>query len=320
MGILYVIEQGATIRKEGHRLIVVKDDAELAELRCVSLDSVHLFGNVQVTTQALAELLGQGIDLSLYTLDGRLKGRLVGPLSKNIPLRHAQFHLSTDRTWCLARARELVDGKIRAALTFLRNWEKNHGPVEGGRPRRDLLTIQLQAREAADMDILRGYEGRAARIHFGCFRHYILVDFPWSGRNRRPPRDPVNALLSFSYMLLMARIQAQLEGAGLDPYLGTLHGLRHGRPALALDLLEPFRIPVADRFVLRSVNRREVRPDDFSTDEQGGVRMRSRSLREYLRRWNDYLQQEDWLSRLVQTVTWYKRKVATATGLEREVN
>lgn len=289
MAVLYVVEQGAKIRKTGHRIVVEKDGSELLEVEAMRLDTILVFGNVQVSTQALAELLAQGIELALFSSHGELRGQLTPPHARNVELRLRQYARHGDEAWRLARAREVVTAKLRNSLMVLKqaDWDRGEPALK---ERRAQLEAGLRSAEhARDLDQLRGVEGAAARAYFDCFPALLRVDLPWPGRNRRPPRDPLNAFLSLGYTLLAERIRSWLDGAGLDPYLGNLHDLKYGRPSLALDHLEPLRVAIVDKFALRCFNLKMFGREDFEDDPDAGTRFRPDALKRFFLRWEEAL-------------------------------
>ncbi len=289
MGHLFVREQGAVLRKRGERLVVQKDEETLAEVRCHTLDAVCVFGGVQVTTDALAEILRQGIDLALLTLDGRLKGRLVPPCGKNVYLRLQQFERCSDDAWCLRSARSVVAAKVTAAGRLVGRYCRNHPGATAylGERTTRLAELARRAASASDLDALRGIEGTAAAEYFLAYGLVVPKELAFPGRRRRPPTDPVNALLSLGYVLLANRLSALVEAAGLDPAVGFFHQLRYGRPSLALDLAEEFRTPVVDRLVARLLNLRLLTAEDFEhggdeRSQAGGTRLRDAAFTRFL--------------------------------------
>lgn len=270
MGVVYIREQGAVVRKRGGRLLIEKDDQRLAEIRLRETDGVAVFGAVQVTTQALSELLDRGIGLTLYTRTGRLKGHLVPAEPGNIHLRLAQYRAATDAGAALLLAKAVVQAKLRRAAALLSDYRDHYPAAALETAVRAQLDGVDRAEQAADQATLLGVEGAAARSYWTAFAALNRSDLAFDGRNRRPPRDPLNILLSLGYSLLLGEIRSLAEAAGLEPHLGFLHQPDHGRPSLALDLLEPFRPAVADRLALTLVNRRQIDAADFAQDLRPG--------------------------------------------------
>jgi len=270
---LYLTEQGAMLRKAGDRFLVEKDDEVLLDLPYHKLETVLLFGNIQVTTQALAELLEKGVNLSLFSRQGQYRGSLASPRGRNIELRLAQFDCYRDGGRALETARSIVSAKIANGLAVLARYrEKNPVTAEFEARRASVEAALTACASAPTVAALDGVEGSAAREYFGLLMEFNRSEMKWPGRQKHPATDPLNALLSLAYTLLMHELTALAEGAGLDPYLGFLHQVDYGRPSLALDLMEAFRHPVADRLVLTLVNRGMLGSDDFrSGGERPGV-------------------------------------------------
>jgi CRISPR-associated protein Cas1 len=279
---LYLTEQGSVLRKTGDRLVVEKNHQVLLEVPCLKLNSVLIFGNVQVTTQALVELLDHGIEFALLSMSGKLRGQLTPPKGRNVPLRMRQYEAAHDEPLCLDLAREVIRGKIESSVAVLRRYKRNHpealAPDDIEELERSLSTVDA----VGSADSLRGVEGSAAARYFKAFGSLVPPHLGFDGRNRRPPRDPVNALLSFGYVLVGNEIQSLLAGMGFDPYLGFYHRLDYGRPSLALDLLEEFRAALVDRWSLNLLNLGILKSDDFTTTAEGGVLLGREGIRRYL--------------------------------------
>ncbi|MBK9264448.1 MAG: CRISPR-associated endonuclease Cas1 [Polyangiaceae bacterium] len=261
---LYVQSQGARIGLSGERLAVTSKEGA-TEARLTSTSQVCVMGNVQVSTQALKALLDRAIPVAFFTTGGYYIGRACGYSSKNVELRMAQYAWARDKLFCSKFARGVVAAKIRNGRTMLR---RNHGGVEAS-VLFELEQLAKKAEKTEDPEGLLGIEGTAARIYFAAFAGMIKgasevrETFDWAGRNRRPPRDPLNALLSLAYSLLSKEFALALEAVGLDPMMGFYHRPRFGRPALALDLMEEMRPIVADSAVITAINNGVVGVDDF---------------------------------------------------------
>lgn len=240
-----------------------------------------IFGNVQVTTQALVEMLDHGIELAILSASGQLRGQLTPPKAKNIVLRMKQYEMSGSAQACLRIAREVVGGKIANSVAVVRRYRANHPeaiPVESVK---ELEATLQSARTALSLDSLRGAEGTAAVRYFRCLQGMVPPAFGFTGRNRRPPRDPMNALLSFGYVLVGNELQALLDAMGFDPYLGFFHQVDYGRPSLALDLLEEFRAPLVDRFSARLLNQGILKVVDFTATPEKGTVLSREALKRY---------------------------------------
>ncbi len=288
---LYLVEQGAVLRKAGDRFLVEKEDEVLLDLPYHKLETVLLFGNIQVTTQAMAELLEKGVNLSLFSRQGNYRGSLAPPRGRNIELRIAQFDLYRDAARALELARGQVRAKVANALATLAGYRKRKEVSEAFEGKRGQIAEALAGAETAgNVAALDGFEGTAARLYFECVMEFNGSEMTWQGRLKHPAPDPLNALLSLTYTLLTQEIAALLEGAGLDPYLGYLHQVDYGRPSLALDLVEPFRNPVADRLVLTLANRRVIEAEDFEGGgERPGVFLKPKALKRYFEQYERWM-------------------------------
>ena len=259
---VYVTEQGASICKEGQRIIVRKGRESLGSFPVIHVKQIVLFGNVSVTTPALAYCLTQNIDVILLSAMGRFRGRLVGPEGKNILLRRIQFRKYEDEGFRLKFVRAIVGAKIHNMRALLQRAARRRSMDLSATAHR-LKTLKDQLATVDDIDRLRGLEGAASAAYFGCFGHLLAEGWTFPNRNRRPPKDPVNALLSFGYALLGLSLEAAVYTTGLDPYVGLFHVVDYGRPSLTLDLMEEFRPVIVDSLVLNVVNHGYLKPTDF---------------------------------------------------------
>lgn len=275
---LYVTLPHAYLHLDNDTLHVEVEHETRLRVPLHHLGSVVCFGNVLLTAPLMHRLADEGIGLVLCDEHGRFKSRLEGPISGNVLLRRAQHVRYDDAAFALGIARHCVAGKIANARRVLQRGAreaKNADDAAVLTRGADDLAAALRALPAVDdLDQLRGFEGEAARQYFGCLPLLVRADrradFPMDGRSRRPPRDRMNALLSFLYALLMTDCRSAIEAAGLDPQIGFLHALRPGRAALALDLMEEFR-PVADRLALTLINLGQISHGDFTEREGGAV-------------------------------------------------
>lgn len=244
------------------------------------LGSVVCLGNVMLSTPLMHRLADAGIGLVMLDGNGRFKARLEGPVSGNVLLRAAQHEKARDAAFALEIARACVAGKIKnSRQVLLRGAREAKDETESGQIGRaadDLAAALRSLPEASDLDTLRGIEGEAARQYFAALNLLVRPDarvaFRMDGRTRRPPRDRMNALLSFLYSMLMNDCRSAVEAAGLDPQVGFLHTMRPGRAALALDLMEEFRL-FADRLALTLINRGQIGAGDFIEREGGAVQL-----------------------------------------------
>lgn len=278
MSVVYITEQGAALYKEQDRLNVRKGEHLLRWIHADDVEQLILMGNVALSAQCVTFLLQRGIDTVFLSYYGRFKGRLVGEEGKNSVLRAAQFSRLDDPAFRLELAKRFVQGKIVNGSQMLRRYSY-HREINIARSVRMLKTIaETDVPRSESVEHLMGYEGIAAKRYFEAWASLLLSeDFVFSGRNRRPPRDEINAMLSLGYTLLMNQVMACVRQVGLDPYFGSLHALTQGRPSLVLDIMEEFR-PLVDRMVLTLVNRKEMRKEHFryhvaNEEEMGGEGM-----------------------------------------------
>ncbi|MBV8844760.1 MAG: CRISPR-associated endonuclease Cas1 [Bryobacterales bacterium] len=265
---LYLNSQGVRVGKSGLVLQVREDKSVLQEVRMGEICQVNLMGNVQISTQAVQALCEAEVPICYFSMGGWFYGITTGLNQKNVFLRRSQYRLAEQDYFTKSLARRLVAGKARNQRTMI---QRNH--VEPPRAVLDgLKEMADRAERASSLEELLGIEGNAARLYFGAFGGMIKLDeereaadfaFDFEGRNRRPPRDPVNAMLSLGYSLLAKDLTVACYAVGFDPYIGYYHQPRFGRPALALDLMEPFRPLIADSAVLTAINTGMVAARDF---------------------------------------------------------
>lgn len=260
---VYVQAQGAMVRLDGERLIVQSAGESAKETRLSNTSHLALFGNVHVTTPVIRKLMDRGIPLLFFSYGGWFTGQTTSHDSKNVELRLAQYAATQDKSRCLALARGFVASKILNCRTLLR---RNHAKPDAV-ALSELKQLARKARHADSIESLLGIEGTAARRYFAEFAGMLKGDsieaFDLDGRNRRPPRDPINALLSFCYSLLAKEVSMAVRAVGLDGMLGFYHQPHFGRPSLALDLMEEFRPVLADSTVIGALNNGVIQSSDF---------------------------------------------------------
>ncbi|MCS7239423.1 MAG: CRISPR-associated endonuclease Cas1 [Thermoguttaceae bacterium] len=306
MSVLYVLTDGASIRKRSDSLAIFDPDGNLLqEVELRQVNALVAFSSVQVTTPALVELLEAGVDVAFLSHGGKLLAKLTSPTSGNILLRRKQFQAFCDPGVCLRWARAAIHAKLANQIAFLRYLAaKQEDPSPELSPLADQIASWITPTlEAATRDVLRGIEGLCARFYWQGFGQALRVDgLVFTGRRYHPATDPVNATLSFAYTLLTNTIHHLLDATGLDPFLGFFHADESGRPSLALDLLEPFRPAVVDRFVLRLFNQKVLKPDDFQTLADGSVRLQPQPRRRFLEQWEATLDRAQIRQALAQQI------------------
>jgi CRISPR-associated protein Cas1 len=267
--VLYVQEPGSHVGKRSEHLVVRKDGQEVTRVPMHAMRQLVVFGNVQVSTQALETLAANEIPVAYLTGYGRFIGTFAPAERKNVGLREAQFRRFADPAECLALSKAVVRGKLinqRAVLMRSLRSEGDRGSDEPAA--RDMAELIRRLEGAPTLETVLGLEGQGAALYFGEFGRFLRAQppghgFEFTSRNRRPPRDPVNALLSFAYALLTKDCFAAVCTVGFDPYKGFFHSNRHGKPSLALDLMEEFRPVIADSVVLTLINNQMLTPADF---------------------------------------------------------
>jgi CRISPR-associated endonuclease Cas1/CRISPR-associated protein Cas4 len=291
----YVQEQGARIGKTGERLTVQKEGETIGETRLLETSQVVIFGNVQISAQALHHLMDKGLPVVHFSTGAWFHGISHGTGVENAYSRAAQYAAAADPRLCGRFAGPLIHAKVaNQRALILRN-----GSGEAKERSVTALAAHLKSlspHEATDLsaDSLRGWEGQGAAYYFAGFASMLktgeLPDFDFQARNRRPPKDPVNALLSFTYALLVKESLVALWSEGLDPWWGLYHRPRHGRPALALDFMEPFRPVLADSVVITAINTGMIRPRDFESN-RNGCAMKPAARKALLKAWEQRLDQ-----------------------------
>lgn len=276
---LFVTSQGAYLAVERETVMVRVDHEDRLKVPLHLLEGIVCFGNVGVSPFLMGRCAERGVGISHLTERGRFLARVQGPVSGNVLLRREQYRRADDLTACADLARSFVVAKIVTSRTVLQRAARDHPGAAQARLRGAVAALRQNIDDLADavpLAALRGVEGDAARTYFSVFDDLIVKqrdDFSFTGRSRRPPRDEVNALLSFMYTLLAHDAASALETVGLDPQVGFLHRDRPGRAGLALDLMEEFRPFVADRLALSLINRGQVKVKGFEHREDGSVWM-----------------------------------------------
>ena len=293
---LYVTTQNAYLYKEGQSVVINVEKETRLRLPIHTRDGIVCFGAVSMSPFLMHHCAESNVAVSFLSEYGKFLARIQGPVSGNVLLRREQYRVADQSEAAAQIACNLLIGKIANSRAVLRRALRDHGENAGLKMADSRLTQYLQRlNNPMLIDELRGNEGEAAASYFAAFPQLVTVDdeaFAFTGRNRRPPTDPVNALLSFTYTLLVHDCRSALEGVGLDPCVGFLHADRPGRPSLALDLMEEFRSVLADRLVLSLINRRQIQPKDFNDSAGGAVTMTDSARKELLTAWQKRKQEE----------------------------
>ena len=278
---LYVSTEGAWLRKDGHNVVMEVEGREQGRVPVHMLEGLVCIGRVLVSPPLLGFCAEQGICVSYLSPHGRFLARVEGPVSGNVLLRRAQYRCTDAPEACCTVVRHLLVGKVHNQRAVLGRGIRDYGDVLAAPAREALQQARTRLGRIMEnlmheprLDGLRGLEGEAAQRYFAVFDYLIRIEraeMRFSGRNRRPPRDRVNAVLSFLYTLLTHDCRSALETVGLDPAVGFLHRDRPGRPSLALDLAEELRPLLGDRLVLSLINRKQVNEQDFRVMDSGAV-------------------------------------------------
>ena len=289
---LYIVEQGAKLQVESRRLVVSKEGETLLKVPFAHTNAVVIFGNVSITTPAMKRLMAQGIDVIFLSSHGQYEGRLVGEMSKFGLLRRQQYEITSQPQTCLTIAQTIVQTKIHNMRIFLMRYARRHENDQLSTAIQRLAELIPRAPRTTNPNSLRGVEGIATALYFGAMRTLYKHDWDFNDRNRRPPKDPVNVLLSFGYTLLSRAIEASVSVVGLDPYIGVFHTIEYGRPSLALDLTEEFRTIIIDSVVLRCLNNEIITRSDFSEESEGmyPLRLSDGAKRRYIQEYEARLE------------------------------
>ena len=291
---LYVTSENSYLSLDGENIVVFEDKKEVGRLPLHNLEGIVSFGYRGTSPALMGACADRNISLCYVTPQGKFLARVTGKIKGNVILRQQQYESSRDKEISLSIAKNCITGKIYNARWVLERAVRDHS-LQINTDQVKTASVHLKQslehiRNSQSKEQLRGYEGEAASIYFGVFNELILQqkkDFVFCGRNKRPPLDNINAMLSFVYTLLTNQIASALECVGLDPYIGYLHTERPGRVSLALDLIEELRAPLADRFVLSLINKKVITRKNFKTKENGAVIIDDEARKRLLTEWQN---------------------------------
>lgn len=289
---LYVLTPENSLWLDNENVVVKRGNQDLASIPLHTLESIYSFTYKGATPALMGACAERGINLVFYSPHGRFLARINGKERGNVILRMEQFRISCDRDLSCKYGKNFILGKIFNEKWVIERAKRDHPdrvPVEVFKEQSVFLSDSIKKiKECENLDSLQGLEGKAAQIYFDSFDYFILQQkefFSFKTRNRRPPRDRVNALLSFTYSILTRDCEAALEGCGLDPYMGFVHRIRPGRSSLALDLVEELRASFADRFVIYCINQRVIHESDFTIQESGAVTLNDDGRKKFFSEW-----------------------------------
>ncbi len=286
---LYVTTPEAYLTKDGLNVVILVDQKEIFRIPILNIEGIVTFGYMGASPGLMKLCMDNGVSLAFMSPQGRFIGRIQGGTHGNVLLRKKQYALSEDEGIALHLSKLFIAGKIYNSRNILKRFIRDNGMDEEV----ELAAKQLEwsrknAMATLSIDLLRGEEGRAANVYFGVLDRLILHqknDFQFNGRSRRPPKDEINAMLSFVYTLIANELAAALDSVGLDPYVGFMHTIRPGRASLALDMMEEFRAYLGDRLVLSMINRKQVTKKDFIRQGDGGILMTDDCRKELIATW-----------------------------------
>lgn len=285
----YVTEPGAILRAEGNTILVTKDDEKLAEWKLIHLDGIVLVGRVTLTTAAMEILLKKSIPVAIVSRRGDFLGRLEGARTIGLQARLAQLRLYDDPQRKLLCAKRIVEKKIVSMASVIESYASNYSEYDLPKTRDALLQMKSKIDSADSPSYLRGIEGSATRKYWETFEVLNRSSLRFKGRSRRPPKDPVNALLSLGYTILVGELTWTIHAFGLDPLLGYYHEIRAGRPALALDVIEPLRHAIIDRMVLKTINRNQLQKKHFEIKNEKAHYLTRDGMKIFLKCYEDAL-------------------------------
>ncbi len=292
MSYLYITEDGATLNVDGGYYVVRYKDGMTHKIPSETLESVALFGNISVTTQCVKKFLENGIPVSYFSKKGSYFGRLESTRHTNIFRLKKQIALTEDKNFSLSLAKKIIAAKINNQIVILRRYQRNNSETV----KHEIFMMHDSISKLSDLsetDEIMGYEGIAAKYYFQGLSKLVDKKFSFNGRNRMPPKDNFNSMLSLGYTLLMYEIYGEIENKGLSPYAGFVHSDRERHPTLASDLMEEWRAVIVDSVVMSLVNGSEIDPEDFIHDSETlGVYLTNTGMRKFLNKMESKLRSE----------------------------
>jgi len=318
---LYITEQGTRLSKRGNHLLLAKGGEVLKEVLFDDIEGAMLFGAVNPTSDALSALLSSGSDVSFFSSNGRLKGRLVSNVGKNVGLRLLQYDAFRDEGRSFDIAKGFVLRKIENGIKVLNSYNVNaHNPFKfENRALLEKNLEQIRQLSNGDKNTLRGYEGYGAKLYFENFAKCLMHGIDFKGREYRPCKDPVNTLLSLGYTFVANSLESLIESYGLDTAIGFLHEPSYGRASLAFDLLEEFRHPFVDRLVLKLLNCKLINRNDFEKNEgTEGLRLKPSAMRTFIRVYEEFCDSSNRICKDNGEVSWrkvFRQRVESFRGL-----
>lgn len=280
MSTAYIREQGSYIRLKNGKMAVTKGNYTIMEIPIFLLENISVFGSVQISTQAMTKFLQSGINISFFTRSGKYIGQTCSGEARNIFLRLSQYeyYLNTERRTEMAK--RITENKINNQIAVIRHYRWTGNLYDWKADVEKMEEYKKILAEKDQVNAIMGIEGICSNVYFGCYGQMFKSEIRFHTRNRRPPKDPVNAVLSLVYAFLVKDLCMILESESFEVYMGFLHGIRYGRKSLSLDFVEEFRQPVGDRLVLYLFNKRILKQEDFD-EENGGIFLTENGFRKF---------------------------------------
>ena len=323
---LYITSLDSYLSLDGENIIITRDDGEKSRYPLHNLESIIAFGSRGASPALMGKCAENSIGLCFLSRLGKFQARIVGKSRGNVLLRKEQYAISNNEIRSLSFAKNMIIGKIYNSKWLLERYTRDHAMrvnVEAIKAKSvELSEILGQIKESRSLEELRGFEGRAATSYFSVFDDLILNqkdEFFFHGRNKRPPLDRVNCLLSFLYTILANNTMNALEGVGLDAYVGFFHQDRPGRASLALDMMEELRSAMVDRLVLSMINKKQIGPDDFEQEPNGAILMDDDTRKAVLSAWHVKNQEKIQHPFLDEKISWGLVPYAQAMLLARQI-
>ncbi|SES98376.1 CRISPR-associated endonuclease Cas1 [[Clostridium] polysaccharolyticum] len=282
MSYLYINENGSTVSMEAGYFIVKTQDDQIKKIPKETLEAIGLFGNVSLTTPCVKECLNRKIPICYFSSSGYYFGKLESTRNWNIFRLKQQIHMSENPEFTLGFSKKIIGAKIQNQITILKRYNRSVKAVIDNEIIR-MKNSSQKLKICQSIEQVLGHEGNASRSYFQAIAKMIEPEFAFDGRNRKPPQDPFNAMISFGYTILMNEIYGELENRGLTPYGGFMHQDRERHPTLASDLLEEWRAVIVDSTVLSMIQGHEVSADDFEKEENGGIILKKRARQQFLK-------------------------------------
>jgi CRISP-associated protein Cas1 len=287
---LYITTPESYLSRDGLNVVVLIKNEEKFRIPIHNIESIVTFGYMGASPALMRLCVENNVSLSFLSPNGNFIARIVGPIHGNVLLRMNQYKFSHDASYALNISKIIIAGKIYNYRQILQRHIRDYGcDTTIDEAIKNMKSNIGEIKRVETPDNLRGIEGNAATEYFGVFQKLILEgkDFTFNGRNKRPPKDPVNAMLSFVYTLIAHEVQSSLETIGLDPYVGFFHTLRPGRASLALDMMEELRAYLGDRLVLSLINRRQISTNGFKYQGDENVIMNDDTKRIIINAWQN---------------------------------